>query len=161
VIRADVGHYLAGVIQRYGIADVSSDGRGALLRRPISNAGSAYANACSKSAREGELQPAIDTRDTPAEFLFHAEYPMVRWHEANGYNVKYISGVDTERRAGDLVGSTKPKLFGRDTTRRADEGPLAWLTRPGRRRVVRYRTPLMYLTCSRSPRATAHPDIRR
>ena len=37
---------------------------------------------------------------------------MVRFLEANGYDVKYISGVDTERRAGNLIGaSTKPKAF--------------------------------------------------
>ena len=44
-------------------------------------------------------------------FLFNAEYPMVRWLEANGYDVKYISGVDTDRRAADLVGAKKPKVF--------------------------------------------------
>ena len=55
----------------------------------------------------------FDTRAHDAtSFLFNAEYPMVRWLEANGYDVKYITGVDTERRAGDLVGaSTKPKAF--------------------------------------------------
>ena len=36
---------------------------------------------------------------------------MVRFLEANGYDVKYISGVDTERRAADLVGALKPKAF--------------------------------------------------
>jgi hypothetical protein len=29
--------------------------------------------------------------------FFNAEYPMVRWLEANGYDVTYISGVDTAR----------------------------------------------------------------
>src|SRR5262249_18370768 len=27
----------------------------------------------------------------------HAEYPMIRWLEANGYNVSYASGVDVDR----------------------------------------------------------------
>ena len=31
-------------------------------------------------------------------FLFSAEYPMIRWMEANGYNVSYASGMDTDRR---------------------------------------------------------------
>jgi Domain of unknown function (DUF4082)/Bacterial Ig domain/Fibronectin type III domain len=31
-------------------------------------------------------------------YLFSAEYPMIRWLEANGYNVSYASGVDTDRR---------------------------------------------------------------
>lgn len=35
--------------------------------------------------------------------VFNAEYPMVRWLEANGYDVTYISGVDTDRRGGRLV----------------------------------------------------------
>jgi WD40 repeat protein len=35
----------------------------------------------------------------PQTWLFNAEYPMVRWLEANGYDVSYSSGVDTERNA--------------------------------------------------------------
>src|SRR5665213_1029842 len=38
------------------------------------------------------------TRDTgPEDWVFNAEYPMVRWLEANGYNVSYMTGVDTDR----------------------------------------------------------------
>jgi hypothetical protein len=40
--------------------------------------------------------------DGGQDWLFHAEYPMVRWLEANGYNVSYISGIDTDR-AGNLL----------------------------------------------------------
>lgn len=32
-----------------------------------------------------------------ATFLFNGEYPMIRWLEANGYDVSYSSGVDTAR----------------------------------------------------------------
>jgi hypothetical protein len=35
---------------------------------------------------------------TPEDWLFNAEYPMVRWLESNGYNVVYSTGVDTDRR---------------------------------------------------------------
>ena len=48
---------------------------------------------------QGELQPAVRhprARRRP-DFVFNAEYPMVRWLEANGYDVSYISGVDTDR----------------------------------------------------------------
>src|SRR5690349_22320854 len=31
------------------------------------------------------------------DYLFDAEYPMIRWLEANGYNVSYMSGIDTDR----------------------------------------------------------------
>ena len=30
----------------------------------------------------------------------HSEYPMIRWLEANGYNVSYTTDVDTDRRGG-------------------------------------------------------------
>jgi phosphodiesterase/alkaline phosphatase D-like protein len=36
-------------------------------------------------------------------FFFSAEYPMVRWLEANGYNVSYTTNVDTQRRGGELL----------------------------------------------------------
>ncbi|MGH7232322.1 MAG: N,N-dimethylformamidase beta subunit family domain-containing protein, partial [Nitrospiraceae bacterium] len=35
-------------------------------------------------------------------WVFNAEYPMVRWLEANGYDVSYMAGVDSDRR-GDLI----------------------------------------------------------
>ena len=31
---------------------------------------------------------------------FHAEYPMVRWLEANGYDVSYFTDVDSDRNGG-------------------------------------------------------------
>jgi len=41
-------------------------------------------------------------------WLFGSEYPMLRWLEANGYNVSYSTNVDTERRGGELL---KHKAF--------------------------------------------------
>ena len=35
-------------------------------------------------------------------WVFHAEYPMVRWLEANGYDVTYFTDVDTDR-YGSLI----------------------------------------------------------
>ncbi len=32
-----------------------------------------------------------------ANYLWYGEYPMVRWLEANGYNVSYITSIDVER----------------------------------------------------------------
>ena len=38
------------------------------------------------------------TRGTsPEDWVFNAEYPMVRWLERNGYNVSYSTGVDSDR----------------------------------------------------------------
>lgn len=42
-------------------------------------------------------------------WFFGSEYPMVRWIEANGYNVSYISGIDTDRRGSAAL--TQHKVF--------------------------------------------------
>ena len=34
--------------------------------------------------------------------VFQAEYPMVRWLEANGYDVSYFTGVDSDRRGEEI-----------------------------------------------------------
>ena len=44
--------------------------------------------------------------DTAYDWLFSAEYPMIRWLEANGYDVSYSTGMDTDRR-GNLVRNHK------------------------------------------------------
>jgi hypothetical protein len=41
-------------------------------------------------------------------WFFSAEYPMVRWLEANGYDVSYFTGVDTDRNGGLI---TQHKVF--------------------------------------------------
>ena len=54
----------------------------------------------------------ITTRSTSSEdFVFNAEYPMVRWLEANGFNVSYISGVDTDRSGPTILTPSKHKAF--------------------------------------------------
>jgi len=43
------------------------------------------------------------TRDfEAATWLFNAEYPMIRWMEANGYDITYFTGVDAARN-GSLI----------------------------------------------------------
>jgi hypothetical protein len=44
----------------------------------------------------------------PPTWPFSAEYPMVRWLEANGYDLSYMAGVDTDR-YGSLL--TQHKIF--------------------------------------------------
>ncbi len=44
--------------------------------------------------------------DNGQDWLFNAEYPMVRWLEANGYHVSYFTGVDSDRR-GNLIANHK------------------------------------------------------
>jgi hypothetical protein len=54
-------------------------------------------------------RPFNTEAESPQSALFHgAEYSMIRFLEANGYDVSYISGLDTERR-GNLL--TNHKLF--------------------------------------------------
>ncbi len=44
------------------------------------------------------------TRGTSNEdWLFNSEYPMVRWLEANGYNVSYFTGVDSDRIGNEIL----------------------------------------------------------
>ena len=44
------------------------------------------------------------TRDNaPEDWVFNAEYPMVRWLERNGYDVSYFTGVDSDRLGAELL----------------------------------------------------------
>ena len=52
------------------------------------------------------------TRADPIEdWLFNAEYPMVRWLERNGYDVSYFTGIDgarAEARSRSTMPSSRP-----------------------------------------------------
>ncbi|HXI27390.1 MAG TPA: N,N-dimethylformamidase beta subunit family domain-containing protein, partial [Vicinamibacterales bacterium] len=91
---------------------VSNGGASLYCGGPLSNDGSSYARSCATRAAKVSYNRPFDTRaHDPQSWLFNAEYPMVRWLEANGYDVKYQSGVDTDRRGFDLTGAHKPKTF--------------------------------------------------
>jgi hypothetical protein len=47
-------------------------------------------------------RPFDTNAETPEDFVWTAEYPMIRFLEANGYDVSYTSGIDSERR-GNLI----------------------------------------------------------
>ena len=49
------------------------------------------------------------TVDGGQDWVFNAEYPMVRWLEANGYSVSYFSGLDSDR-YGSLIQNHKTFL---------------------------------------------------
>ena len=53
-------------------------------------------------------RPFDTNAETPEDFVWNAEYPMVRFLEANGYDVSYTTGIDTDRR-GNLI--TNHKTF--------------------------------------------------
>ena len=65
---------------------------------------SLYTGAPAGRAYKVSYNRPFNTRivDNGQDWVFNAEYPMVRWLEANGYDVSYISGVDTDR-AGSLL----------------------------------------------------------
>ena len=46
--------------------------------------------------------------DSSQDWLFNAEYPMIRWLEENGYDVSYTTSVDADRRGSLLL---QHKLF--------------------------------------------------
>ena len=48
-------------------------------------------------------RPFTTRSDAPEDWIFNAEYPMVRWLERNGYDVSYSTGVDTDRRGGEIL----------------------------------------------------------
>lgn len=71
---------------------------------------SLYTGAPAGRAYQVSYNRPITTRGTGAEdFVFNAEYPMVRWLEANGYDVSYITGVDADR-SGTLLRTHKAFL---------------------------------------------------
>ena len=61
--------------------------------------------------QDGPTRSATTVRSSAATCIdgpresnpFNAEYPTVRWLEANGYNVSYTSGVDTDRFGAELL----------------------------------------------------------
>jgi Bacterial Ig domain len=47
-------------------------------------------------------RPFTTASNAIEDFLFNAEYPMVRWLERNGYDVSYFTGVDSDRLGAEL-----------------------------------------------------------
>ncbi|MGN6283976.1 MAG: DUF4082 domain-containing protein [Afipia sp.] len=57
----------------------------------------------------------------PQDFIFGAEYPAIRWLEENGYDVNYISGIDTARDGAQLLNSSVFLSVGHDEYWSADQ----------------------------------------
>ncbi len=57
----------------------------------------------------------------PQDFIFGAEYSAVRWLEQNGYDVNYITGIDTARDGAQLLNSKIMLSVGHDEYWSADQ----------------------------------------
>src|SRR5262249_53731985 len=81
--------------------------------RGLSNAGTEYNGSCSYRGTKVSYNRPFNTRNLNARsFLFYGEFPLIKFLEGNGYNVKYISGVDTDRGGAALAAAaTKPQVF--------------------------------------------------
>ena len=68
---------------------------------------SLYAGAPAGRAYKVSYNRPFSTRGSGGggteSFLFNAEYPMVRWLEANGYDVSYTTGIDSDLRGGEIL----------------------------------------------------------
>ncbi|MFI2566035.1 DUF4082 domain-containing protein [Paenarthrobacter sp. NPDC018779] len=64
-----------------------------------------YQGAVNGRAYKISYNRPIATREGPdgRDFYFANEYPMVRFLEQNGYDVSYISGLDTDTRGAELL----------------------------------------------------------
>lgn len=64
-----------------------------------------YEGAANGRAHKISYNRPVNTRSGPdgRDFYFSNEYPLVRFLEKNGYDVSYISGVDTDRSGGLLL----------------------------------------------------------
>ncbi len=71
---------------------------------PANDAGGARAYKVSYN-RPFNTNSGVEAHD----FVWNAEYPMVRFLESNGYDVSYTTGVDSDRR-GDLIKNHKTFL---------------------------------------------------
>jgi hypothetical protein len=48
-------------------------------------------------------RPFTTREYAPEDWIFNAEYPMIRWLEANGYDVSYFTGVDADRLGAEIL----------------------------------------------------------
>jgi hypothetical protein len=47
-------------------------------------------------------RPFTTREINPEDWIFNAEYPMIRWLEANGYDVSYFTGIDSDRLGAEI-----------------------------------------------------------
>jgi N,N-dimethylformamidase beta subunit-like protein len=66
--------------------------------------GPLFGGSTPRAAKVSYNRPFVTRRvDQGQDWVFNAEYPMIRWLERNGYDVSYESGVDTDRYGASLI----------------------------------------------------------
>lgn len=122
--EATSGVYIAKLVREDGIAGSNhiifivrdDDGGSDVLFQTSDSTWHAYNNWGGKSVYDHQSEggrafkvsynrPFNTRTGTPEgrDYFFGAEYPMVRWLEANGYDVSYTTGVDTHRDGEELL----------------------------------------------------------
>jgi N,N-dimethylformamidase beta subunit-like, C-terminal len=114
------GIYFARLVREDGTAGAShvpfvvrdDDGRSELLFQTSDTTWQAYNQYGGNSLYTGSpagraykvsYNRPFTTRATSDEdWVFNAEYPMVRWLERNGYDVSYFTGVDSDRLGAEI-----------------------------------------------------------
>ncbi len=48
-------------------------------------------------------RPFNSRAGTPEDWVFNADFPLIRWLEANGYDASYCSGVDSHRSGAEIL----------------------------------------------------------
>jgi hypothetical protein len=77
----------------------NSWGGSSLYHTTLSNLNRAYKVSYNRPFNDR----ATSGGDGDTNFVFYSEYPMVRWLEANGYDVSYFTDVDTDRYGSELL----------------------------------------------------------
>jgi hypothetical protein len=63
---------------------------------------SLYGGPTGRATKVSYDRPFTTRTTAPEDWVFNAEYPMVRWLERNGYDVSYFTGVDSDRLGAEL-----------------------------------------------------------
>jgi hypothetical protein len=66
-----------------------------------------YGYPSQKATKASYNRPFLTRADNSGlgayNWFFQSEYPMIRWLEANGYNVSYFSSLDVDRRGAEIL----------------------------------------------------------
>ncbi|HET9658373.1 MAG TPA: N,N-dimethylformamidase beta subunit family domain-containing protein, partial [Kineosporiaceae bacterium] len=75
---------------------------------------SLYSGPTGRAYKVSYNRPFTTRNNRPENYLFGAEFPMIRWLERNGYSVSYVAGVDTALRPQVLVNHSTFVSVGHD-----------------------------------------------